>query len=172
MPSFQYDSDDDETKRDDYQQRKKWKEQQRENEAVYEQVNEQELREAQLQTQQRINDELSQLAAISGTFQTSQNPQGLSANDLAAGNNQDWVTNNAEYRDYFPTLGGRGRRAQRREAAQKKRTGFEFLEENAGKNLAPAKYSDALRDIRKQETMKMIQEFRKSELIVPKQERE
>lgn len=51
---FKYDSDDDVTNRDDYQQRKKWKEQQNEN--VYEAVDENEIRQAQMQNHERIND--------------------------------------------------------------------------------------------------------------------
>lgn len=72
---------------------------------------------------------------------------GISANELKDGRSQDWVTNNSQYRDGFPTLGGRGKRGPQN--AQKKKTGFEFLENNAGKKLVPAKYSDSIVQIRK-----------------------
>ena len=49
--------------------------------------------------------------------QSNSDLQGMSASELIDGRNLDWVTNNSEYRDYFPTLGGRGRRAVRRENA-------------------------------------------------------
>ena len=54
----------------------------------------------------------------------------------------------------------------------KQLTGFEFLEENAGKKKAPAKYSDSLVGIMKKETREHIQKYQMSEMIRPKAERE
>ena len=44
----------------------------------------------------------------------------LSAKDFPQTSDQAWVKNNKEYSDQFPTMGGRGRRAQRRDNANEK----------------------------------------------------
>jgi len=54
----------------------------------------------------------------------------------------------------------------------KQLSGFEFLEENAGKKKAPVKYSDSLAGIMKKETREHIQKYQMSEMIRPKAERE
>lgn len=136
MLEFRYDSDDDEEQREDYQQRKRWKKQQKYSksdyvgkpESVYEAVDQEQIREAEERQRRAATAGGSAFVGDGGYFGGGKGfnkqvfiPSDVSANtalstkDFPQASDQAWVKNNKEYSDQFPTMGGRGRRAQKRD---------------------------------------------------------
>ena len=58
---------------------------------------------------------------------------------------QNWVKNNREYREEFPTLGGKSRKQKAADTIQQRTLNdFPLFENNGKQTKKPAKYSDSL----------------------------
>lgn len=68
---------------------------------------------------------------------------------------QNWVKNNREYRDEFPTLGGKSRKQRAQNTIEQRTLGdFPLFENSVNKAKKPAKFSDQLSQIMRKENMK------------------